>query len=495
MSGLIEAIRRCKVDLKLDNNTEGYGNCFPNAIVQQCRRPEINHYLLAKNPRGIFKSSQALRREIKNFALKNKHKTLNDYKTNYETALLNTDRSWMEYWTDMEKDGTWVDSVFIQVTAWYIGLDIYLLTTSSKPDSPFIVISGNFNNPLTKSEGPPLLIGNYTNVHYQSLLPSIDKAIRKENKSNQTIEQESVLIKDNFIYAYKGLRIIFTRTEDANLQCPFCNGYFSRILTHVSSKQCIISESNIDKEEFERQLSAFKEGFRVDMGRRRKAKSDAKLRELRGEETFKKDKNERKAKSRINVADSKGKETVQMEANNQKAKSQIKIAEIRGKETVQIEANNRKAKSRINVADSRGKETVQMEANNQKAKSRNKLRVERGPIKVRKEQNTTKFQSRKRKMERDPEKVHGDEKKRKKLSRIKLKQGAPKKFREAQNIWQQKHRLVDSRKKRLHNFKRNTMFNAIFTCMCCQRNLFECNVVRTTYRDRNKEAWPLCKSN
>ena len=90
MSGLAEAIRRCNVRLKLDNNTEGYGNCFPNAIVQQCRRPEINNFLHKRNPKGIFKSPQALRREITNFALNKNHKTIKEYKKNYETTLYYT---------------------------------------------------------------------------------------------------------------------------------------------------------------------------------------------------------------------------------------------------------------------------------------------------------------------------------------------------------------------------------------------------------------------
>ena len=68
MSGLAEAIRRCNLQLKLDNKTEGYGNCFPNAIIQQCRRPEINNWLRENNPMGIFKSPQALRRQVTNFA-------------------------------------------------------------------------------------------------------------------------------------------------------------------------------------------------------------------------------------------------------------------------------------------------------------------------------------------------------------------------------------------------------------------------------------------
>ena len=85
--------------------------------------------------------------------------------------------------------------------------------------------------------------------------------------------------------------------------------------------------------------------------------------------------------------------------------------------------------------------------------------------------------------------------KRKKLSRAKQKQEAPLKLKEDQNRWQQKHRLVDSQKKRLYRFKRNTMFNAIFTCMCCQRNLFKFNVTKFTSNllERKKEAWPVCK--
>ena len=43
--------------------------------------------------------------------------------------------------------------------------------TSSKPPNPYIVIIGNVSQIHNFVSGPPLLIGNYTNVHYQSLLP------------------------------------------------------------------------------------------------------------------------------------------------------------------------------------------------------------------------------------------------------------------------------------------------------------------------------------
>ena len=115
-----------------------------------------------------------------------------------------------------------------------------------------------------------------------------------------------------------------------------------------------------------------------------------------------------------------------------------------------------------------------------KLKSQDKLRVEKGPQKVREAHNKWKLLTRKRKIVIDAESVHHSEVKRKKLSRKIQKKTTPIKLKNDQNRWQQKHRLVDSRKKRLNNFRRNTMFNAIFTCLCCHRNLFECNVTKFT---------------
>ena len=50
-------------------------------------------------------------------------------------------------------------------------------------------------------------------------------------------------------------------------------------------------------------------------------------------------------------------------------------------------------------------------------------------------------------MESDPESVHTNEVRQKKLSRAKQKLEAPEKLREDQRKWHQKHRLVDTEKK------------------------------------------------
>ena len=76
----------------------------------------------------------------------------------YEAELQNVnEKSWLQYWRDMASDGTWVDHMFVQMTAWFMGLDIFILTTSSVPASPFIIIDGNINESVRVQTGPPIL--------------------------------------------------------------------------------------------------------------------------------------------------------------------------------------------------------------------------------------------------------------------------------------------------------------------------------------------------
>ena len=79
-------------------------------------------------------------------------------------------------------------------------------------------------------------------------------------------------------------------------------------------------------------------------------------------------------------------------------------------------------------------------------------------------------------MDEEPETVHKNEKKRKVLSRQRLQKENPEKVKEDQRKWDFKRNHVNSENRRLKKFRERTMFNAIFTCSCCQRNLFDCNV-------------------
>ena len=87
----------------------------------------------------------------------------------------------------MGVEGTWVESVFVQVTAWYIGLDIKILTTSSKAKNPFIIVTGRIDNLQDSSNCPQLLVGNYSNVHYQSILPLTIAFNLKDNPKTKNV--------------------------------------------------------------------------------------------------------------------------------------------------------------------------------------------------------------------------------------------------------------------------------------------------------------------
>ena len=118
MDGLTLAIKKCSLQLKQGNQTEGYGNCFPNAIVQQCRRPVVRKWLQDNRKESIVYNQQTLRNRVTNLALKSKHQTIKEYKENYETVLCREDKkSWNDYWNEMVKTGSWVDSVFVNATA------------------------------------------------------------------------------------------------------------------------------------------------------------------------------------------------------------------------------------------------------------------------------------------------------------------------------------------------------------------------------------------
>ena len=274
MSGLTSTIQKCKLQLKLDNKTEGHGNCFPNAIVQQCRRPEVKEWLKVNKQHAIVYNHQSLRDKLQNFALKSRHKTINQYKTNYEQVLhKENNKSWEEYWAAMGQDGTWVDSVFVQVTAWFMGLDILILTTSSIPEKPFITIQGNIENPSESSSGPPLLLGNYTNVHYQSLLP-LSKLTNMNSQSttskpvtNRNVSIEVKTKQENFIFMNNKQQITFINADDGRLQCPFCKESFLRLISHVTSTKCQLSQLKINIAEFTSQLHSVREGFRLALGR------------------------------------------------------------------------------------------------------------------------------------------------------------------------------------------------------------------------------------
>ena len=170
---ILNAARRLDLPVKLDENTEGRGNCFPLAILAQCRRPDIFSGLRTSMQNLIYQNDpHLLRQEVHRFIASSKHTRIIEYRRMYEEVVSVIDeRTWTEYWKIMVKNYEWVDYIFVQSTAWFLGHDIIIVTTTSTESHPFITISGNLHDENKPCPGYPLLIGSKSQIHYQSLLP------------------------------------------------------------------------------------------------------------------------------------------------------------------------------------------------------------------------------------------------------------------------------------------------------------------------------------
>ena len=235
----------------------------------------------------------------------------------------------------MGQTGTWVDSTFVQVTAWFIGLDILILTTSSKKENPFIRINGNIEPQDEATLGPHMLLGNYTNVHYQSILPLSKNKIQSSKKVSETERNaENDSKQDDYVYIHNGDQIKFPSKENENLQCPFCCKAFQKIGNHLRNMKCEISKLNIDTVEFTSQFNSYKEGFRLEISRRRKQKSRTKLTKEKGEKAMKDDDTKRKQKSQEKLTKERGEKAMKEDDKKRKQKSQEKLTAERGEKAM-----------------------------------------------------------------------------------------------------------------------------------------------------------------
>ena len=177
LEALEAAIARTGLPLKLDKRTPAKGNCFPISVVQQCQRPQVKAELERQGK--TITDYMALRNDVRQFVLERQdHPRIKEMKENFEQKQLllayddEDTRGWLPYWEEMTGDKVWVDDTFVQATAYYLGLPIFLVPTGSATfKDQYHPISGDFNSDNVASPGPSSLwIGYINDQHYQSLL-------------------------------------------------------------------------------------------------------------------------------------------------------------------------------------------------------------------------------------------------------------------------------------------------------------------------------------
>ena len=85
---IMKTVRRLQLPFKLDELTEGKGDCFPLAILAQCRRPEVFQEL--DEPIRIIISQRnpnAFRKEVQQFMTKSINQHILKFRETYEEVL------------------------------------------------------------------------------------------------------------------------------------------------------------------------------------------------------------------------------------------------------------------------------------------------------------------------------------------------------------------------------------------------------------------------
>ena len=183
---MMDSIRGLREEFVLDFITKGDGNCFPTAILQQIRRPDVIQHQRSHDPTKLLIMTQAgLRRSVFEFLTRCTHPLIESWKLNFKNI---TDMEWKDYWSYkyMLKSGIWADEIFIRGTAFFLNMDIEI----HQNKHPRIErISGNMDDLNIPCENPVLHVGYLSNLHYQSIIP---KRQIKSNVKEEVVAQENV---------------------------------------------------------------------------------------------------------------------------------------------------------------------------------------------------------------------------------------------------------------------------------------------------------------
>ena len=290
---IMKTVKRLRLPLVLDELTEGKGDCFPLAIMSQCRRSEIN-IVLSHQIKCILlqRCPTLMRKAIRDFMMMTKLPAIENFKRKYDEVVAAIDNlNWFQYWEKMTKQFEWIDYTFIQSTAWFLGHDIIIVTTTGTQDNPYVRISGNMHNEEVPCSGPPLIIGCKSDSHYQSLLPlngwmcNHKEISQKKNDGNHangmqltqidsktmpaTVTNDSHGLNgpsnkskkctnngnstdDYFIYNYNNNSWNFKVLPDKKIKCPICRKNFKNVHHHLQKSSCNIPNLEDIKEKLNR---------------------------------------------------------------------------------------------------------------------------------------------------------------------------------------------------------------------------------------------------
>ena len=182
---IMEAVRGLELPYKLDRLTKDYCDSFYIAVLQQLRSERV-YESLSEDNKIIADQFHALRlrQQVANFMITSTEPKVLEFEKKFE-KLRPEEEDWEKYWTRCKG---MVSTTFwqYQATAWFLQKNIRMIRIRENADDPFEVnlYPGNLGNTGgPHSDLKPLLIGQKTDLHYQSLL-QYDKTKEQDMEDN-----------------------------------------------------------------------------------------------------------------------------------------------------------------------------------------------------------------------------------------------------------------------------------------------------------------------
>ena len=245
---ILKHCRNLNLPLKLDKLTLGVGNCFMVAVLQQLKTPDVYNSVSDELKQLADELNQMKLRSLVVEFIRQEvdHPKVIQMRETFapDLQVLNGPNSWEEYWEMMLLDCNWASGEFVQATAWYLDCDIWIMGTSCTRQLPFIKVSGNMSDGESlPTNVHPLLIGQTTGTHFQSLLFDWDMI------NNGNIEKQHTTMRQYFKGKLESSaeldeppckiqKIDKTISNPCDNKCPNCGKVFQQLLRHINQSKC-----------------------------------------------------------------------------------------------------------------------------------------------------------------------------------------------------------------------------------------------------------------
>ena len=173
---LQQQIQKYSLPLYVDHLTAANNSCCFIGICQGLNRKDVApHFAEEVRSRARHFDTVWLRNTVCDFITTSNNKKVETMKHFYERHMKfqKVKVTWKEMWIQMRQKNTWGNQHFIQAAAWFLNININIVTTDLKPTNKDQKMWNTYSGEWSGVEpiAPPLYLGLRNHSHFQALVP------------------------------------------------------------------------------------------------------------------------------------------------------------------------------------------------------------------------------------------------------------------------------------------------------------------------------------